>query len=681
MTEPLVLLPQPHQVTWRSGTYDLTAHQQLSVDRRVEERLRTALQETCENWRPYGLFRAEPRAPDSERAPLSIVVGQDEGGTPSPPDPPEGYQLDVSPAGIRIIAHTAHGLFNGLQTLDQLVAQSGGKVPCVTIHDWPALSLRGIHLDLKGCMAPATYWQEAIRLLSGYKINALLIEYEDKFPYEFHADIVGPGALTRDELGAVLTTARDHFVEVIPLLQCLGHVEYILRHPAYAALRESGGLSQFCPQHEGSLPLYRRLADEMIAGHPDSHRFHLGADEAWLLGNCPRCQQAVKQAGRLSLYLNHVNRAADHVRQQGLRPIIWDDMIQRNLESNSLEALAEDIILNDWFYRQRGNRAAAFYYGGGEGHSRYQWASRRWLEADPSVLVGEVHWLEEAPAAVQSFAREYWDRGEYPDYGSSLPWVRFFVQQGRTVVGGSAAKGADGLNAFSPVFQKRMANVATWARVAKEDGAEGVIATAWSRYNGLTVPCEPFELGWYTYTASAAYCWEDRDPDRHAFDQQFAVCFLGKKDTPALRAIEWLDRGKQNANSPLLEAATRAFESTESSATEPGRRYLNHLALAARLARAQGQAERDFASAWSQSARADAGLLAARAYTRIQEASAARLKELSRWRTVAQGTLAKSLYPEDVREVIDTQCNGYERQIALLREYLDNITPFTGDAE
>jgi hypothetical protein len=111
------------------------------------------------------------------------------------------------------------------------------------------------------------------------------------------------------------------------------------------------------------------------------------------------------------------------------------------------------------------------------------------------------------------------------------------------VRGASAATGADGGDAFAPYFARRLGNVAVWAATAKAHGALGVVATAWSRYNGLAVPCEPFEMGWYTYLASAAFDWEERAPNRHLFDGQFATCFLGAAASPAPQGIEWLDAG------------------------------------------------------------------------------------------------------------------------------------------
>lgn len=691
MDDRWTLLPHPRELAWHEGALEWPAAPLMRVDATVTDRLHVALQEVVADLAIHGVTCRVEAGDLSDDGLCRIVLGKSSSDKVVLGDSPESYQLAIARGGLGLVAREAHGLFDGLQTLRQLLAQGGGTLPCALIRDWPALAMRGIHLDLKGAMAPAEYWQQAIRLLASFKTNAVLVEYEDKFPYASHPDVVAEDALTRDELDAVLQTARDHFVEVIPLLQCLGHVEYILKHPRYDPLRESGEMTQFCPLHEDSLPLFCELADEMMDAHPDAHWFHLGADEAWLLGDCPLCREHVAAHGKLDLFLGYVNRAVAHVRERGLTPIIWDDMIQRNLDEKGLELLPEDVVLCDWFYRQRGEKMATFYYGGGDGHSRYVWASKGWLCEDPSVLAGEIHWLEEAPPTVDAFARHYWNRGEYPRYGSSLPWIKYFCDNGRGVIGASAAKGADGQSAFSPRHGGRLSNLATWARAAKEDGAIGVIATAWSRYNGIIMPCEPFEAGWHGYLASAAFNWEVRDPDRRALDRQVAACFLGLADAmdgdacagPDAfgRALDWFDDHKVAANIYALDAASAAFEAWMPGATPHGRRYLAYLALACRLERVQGRAREWLTTAGNYVASIEAGRLAAHTQRRLVEAGRPLLEELGAWRADARETLPDMLGARDVDEAIATQTAGYRSRVQHLLGIIENATPYEGESQ
>jgi hexosaminidase len=58
----------------------------------------------------------------------------------------EGHRLVVHPSGIRLTADADEGLFRGLQTLRQLIADR--TVPAVTIDDAPRFAYRGAMLDL-----------------------------------------------------------------------------------------------------------------------------------------------------------------------------------------------------------------------------------------------------------------------------------------------------------------------------------------------------------------------------------------------------------------------------------------------------------------------------------------------------------------------------------------------------
>lgn len=676
MADRPVLLPQPRELSWGDGALALGEVGGWRVSAAALPRLGAALEGLRAEAPAAGV---DVRIDAAEDAPdvLTLAAGRPPPRPADPPDSPEGYVLEVSGEGLRLSAREDHGLHNGIQTLRQILAQAGPRVPAVAIRDWPSLALRGIHLDLKGAMAPAAYWREAIATLAHYKLNAVLVEYEDKFPYASHPEVMGPGALSPDELGELLRTARDHFVQVIPLLQTIGHVEYILRRPEHAHLRESGSLTQFCPREPGGQEVVLELLDELLAAHPEAEYVHLGADEAWLLGDCPRCRAVAEREGKLKLYLDFIGPAIERVLAAGRRPVIWDDMIQRNLQGASLDLLPEGVVLCNWAYGPREPLSPLFFYGGPEGHSRFRWASRQWLDRDPGVLDPLVQWLEEAPEDVVAFGRRYWDRGEYPLRGASLPWIRFFREHGREVIGASAAKGANGFSAFSPLFDTRLENVAVWAEAAREDGATGVISTAWSRYNGMTVPCEPFELGWHAYLASAAFYWEARTPERAALDRQFRATYLGGADEAVTRAIEWLDRGVRTGNPYLLREAARRFDAANV-ATPVGRRFVRHLALAARLALAQLDVNRLLEGAFAEFARGRGGMMTAERRDRWL-ADARRLRAaLQAWREEAAAVLREGLLDADAREVIETQVSGYEEQLRLLTDELEGAVPLGG---
>ena len=84
---------------------------------------------------------------------------------------------------------------------------------------------RVVHMDFKGAPPKISYLREIFPLISRAGANALLIEYEDMFPYS--GKIVNASALnafTVNQIQEILEAAKLHQLEVIPLVQTFGHL-------------------------------------------------------------------------------------------------------------------------------------------------------------------------------------------------------------------------------------------------------------------------------------------------------------------------------------------------------------------------------------------------------------------------------------------------------------------------
>ena len=80
-------------------------------------------------------------------------------------------------------------------------------------------------MDFKGAPPKISYLREIFPLISKAGANALLIEYEDMFPYS--GKIVNASALnafTVNQIQEILEAAKLHQLEVIPLVQTFGHL-------------------------------------------------------------------------------------------------------------------------------------------------------------------------------------------------------------------------------------------------------------------------------------------------------------------------------------------------------------------------------------------------------------------------------------------------------------------------
>lgn len=169
----------------------------------------------------------------------------------------DGYVLITDTDRIELYALSASGLFYGLKTLEQLLHTGGDRVPALTIADWAELKLRSDYLDLRTVYPTYEHILEYIAELADYKINTLVIEYEDKLPFRKLGFLRHPElAFNEEEHQRLLKAAHDHFVTVIPKQQSFGHLEYILKHPAYIGLREvPETVSELCPHRPGSFEM------------------------------------------------------------------------------------------------------------------------------------------------------------------------------------------------------------------------------------------------------------------------------------------------------------------------------------------------------------------------------------------------------------------------------------------
>lgn len=466
--ESPVLIPEPREIIYRSGRFTLSGKPAVhlgGVDRGpTGEVLLAELSEVLRGLAPAAsppaVLRCEARGGGGW-----LRVSAEEGPASAPRARgrlrPEGYELRVTPRAVEVAARDEAGLFYGVMTLRQLAA-GRRDLPCVSIRDWPELSLRGVHYDLKGLMPTFDALMRSLDGLARFKLNCILLEYEDKFPWSEQTGLASPLALSQRQLRRFLEAARARHIRVIPLIQSLGHAEMVLQHRRYARLREvNDNYYQYCPSRAESAELVKRLIDEVLAYHPDEPLFHVGADEAWLLGTCPQCERAAAKVGKNGLYLQHMEPIWRHVLAQGKQPVMWDDML-RHFSEEELERVPREVALMYWLY------------------NRFE-----------------------------------------PDVEKNFPHLPHYLERGFTVIGASAAKGADGRFANLPHFDRRLRNVFAWAQVARRHRLPGVVSTAWSRYTYLLAPCEPFDTIWLSLAGSAHAYWLGQAPSPAEFTQRF----------------------------------------------------------------------------------------------------------------------------------------------------------------
>lgn len=78
-------------------------------------------------------------------------------------------------------------------------------------------------------------------------------------------NISAKNAFTTNDVKEVLKLAEESNLEVIPLIQTFGHVEFALKHVEFAPIREVPGSPQaLCPSRSGSLNFIQEIVRQVI---------------------------------------------------------------------------------------------------------------------------------------------------------------------------------------------------------------------------------------------------------------------------------------------------------------------------------------------------------------------------------------------------------------------------------
>ncbi|SOE20726.1 Glycosyl hydrolase family 20, catalytic domain [Spirosomataceae bacterium TFI 002] len=215
-------------------------------------------------------------------------------------------------------------------------------------------AIKGFHLDLRIQVMTPQALREFADELSALGMNTLVMEWEGTYPYKSHATIANEFSYTEAEISDFIAYCENLKINVIPLQQSLGHVEYILRNQRYTELKEDRkDISQLCPMEvEANRALFSDLFSELAATH-NSDYIHIGGDETYLLGHCEKCKAKVEKVGKSKLFVDHMKLITELVIAAGKKPVMWADIILKHPESAS--ELPKETIFIDWNYGWRIN--------------------------------------------------------------------------------------------------------------------------------------------------------------------------------------------------------------------------------------------------------------------------------------------------------------------------------------
>ncbi len=340
------LIPYPQEVTLRGEGLMLGNQVTIILDKNASEADKFAASELANNLKSTWNITANiGNAPSAIAIFLSRKDADKKLGE-------QGYTLTVDKEQVNVQANGEPGLFYGVQTLLQIIQQTdaGPFIKSMEITDWPDTPQRAAHYDTKHHQDKTEYVKSFIRDLARYKINMLVWEWEDKLAYPSHPEIGAPGAFTMEEMQEFTRYAHKYHVQIVPLVQGLGHVSFILKWPQYAHLREIPASNwEFCPLKDGSYELLFDLWEDAMEATPGSEFIHIGSDETFELGKCAQCKAKAQEIGNSGVYHLFVNKAAKHLQKKGREVMVWERPMGWAMSDSPAKGIVpqKDVILTE----------------------------------------------------------------------------------------------------------------------------------------------------------------------------------------------------------------------------------------------------------------------------------------------------------------------------------------------
>ncbi|KAK1162884.1 hexosaminidase D-like [Acipenser oxyrinchus oxyrinchus] len=230
------------------------------------------------------------------------------------------------------------------------------------VKDFSSTQMRIVHLDLKGAAPKVSYLEQIFPLLFKLGANGVLIEYEDMFPYSGDLEILkSENAYSVEDIEKIQHLAELSQLEVIPLVQVFGHLEFVLKHEKYHTLREVTKFpNSLNPHMPDSLLLVKSLISQVLDRHPKASWIHVGADEVYHLGEGEESKNWLNSnnGDKGKMFLNHMKKVGGFIvsKYPGVSLLMWDDMMRQIsveiLEESGITLFASPMI---WDYSSQLN--------------------------------------------------------------------------------------------------------------------------------------------------------------------------------------------------------------------------------------------------------------------------------------------------------------------------------------
>lgn len=342
------LVPTPKKLEVSGGEFNTRESKYIKLQAMDVREIVPAAEQTGLDWE----ITASPAVTKKS---LGLTISLDETADIKP----QGYEMEIRPDGIEILASDPAGAFYGACTLAQIRRLVGDNIPCVSIKDWPDYPVRGAMLDISRDRVPTMETlYHLIDLFADWKINQFQLYMEHTFKYLAHPTAwKNSSPMTGEEILALDEYCRSKFIELVPNQNSLGHMERWFIHDEYRSLAETpnGYMSKWgwyeynslAVADERTMPFITGLYDELLP-HFSSEWLNIGLDETDDIGVARSKEAAERVGGPNRLYLKYLLDLYRVAKERGRRIMFWGDIVVEHPEL--IPELPKDAIALEWGY-------------------------------------------------------------------------------------------------------------------------------------------------------------------------------------------------------------------------------------------------------------------------------------------------------------------------------------------
>jgi len=282
----------------------------------------------------------------------------------------EGYFIDTTEKDIIVKSATERGLFYGAQAIAVFLEGTGNIISSLVAYEYPICPERGVKCYVPG-VKHIEFFKKFVDMMCRYRHNTILIEVGGSMEYKrypeinsewvkfcedisqysgksivtqagtytwskdsMHVENGDGGFISQDMMRELIHYCKERYIEVIPEVLSLSHCDYIVRaFPEISERTNDPYPDTYCPSHPKTYRILFDLLEEIIdVFEPDI--VHVGHDEYYTYGICPRC----KGKDPVDIFADDVNTIYVFLYERGIKMMLWADKFLNSVDPHGMPA-------------------------------------------------------------------------------------------------------------------------------------------------------------------------------------------------------------------------------------------------------------------------------------------------------------------------------------------------------